>query len=192
MWRSLILAVSFLVLPIASQANDLEELWQALKDGGKVIMLRHAVVDPDMGESFVLDDSCFTEKNLSDFGKQQALAIHTEFQKRGIAIDQIWSSPYCRTKDTAELAFKRYEVSSLLHLIRTVPEKIAEENQNQIRKILSNYQNPANMVMVTHRPNIADIANIRLQPAQMIVFEPLGDGLFDVLGVLDIPVESDP
>ena len=145
-----------------------------------------------MGESFVLDDSCFTEKNLSDFGKQQALAIHTEFQKRGIAIDQIWSSPYCRTKDTAELAFKRYEVSSLLHLIRTVPEKIAEENQNQIRKILSNYQNPANMVMVTHRPNIADIANIRLQPAQMIVFEPLGDGLFDVLGVLDIPVESDP
>ncbi len=182
--------IALFLMPVTSQADDQQALWEALQDGGKVILMRHATVDSDIGDSFIRDESCFTEKNLNELGERQVKAINSAFKQRAIRIDKVWASPYCRTKDTAKLAFGKFEVSPLLKLIRAVPEQVGKEHQAQIRKILSSYQQEANMVMVTHRPNIADITNIRLEPAQMIVFEPLGDGLFDVLGVLEVPIAN--
>lgn len=190
MWRFLGLAFSLAFVSLSSQANEQHELWQDLKDGGKVVMMRHATVDQSIGESFVLDESCFTEKNLNEFGEQQAKAIAQVLSENHIKVGQVLTSPYCRTKDTAKLAFGRFEISPLLHLVRTIPVEKGAANLEQVRKLLSDYQGVDNLFMVSHRPNIADITNIRLQPAQMIVFEPLGDGLFDVLGVLEVSVPS--
>lgn len=191
MWRILGILTFFWFISINSQASDQQELWQALEDGGKVIMMRHATVDQSIGESFVLDESCFTEKNLNEFGQQQAKSIYAAFQQHNIKVGQVLTSPYCRTKDTARLAFGHFEISPMLHLIRTIPDDKAAANLAEVRGILSQYQESDNLVLVTHRPNIADITNIRLKPAQMVVFEPLGEGLFDVLGTLDVPVKME-
>lgn len=190
MWRLFFVLTTLLFLPFSTQASDEQSLWEALQEGGKVIMMRHAVVDPDMGDSSILDASCFSEKNLADFGKQQAKSIMQAFEEHAIEVGKVWASPYCRTKETAKLAFGNYAVSELLHLVRTVPDEKAHASQTKIRQILSDYSESANMVMVTHRPNIAEITNQRLKPAQMVIFEPLGDGLFDVLGILEVPVTS--
>lgn len=177
-------------LTVAKAQEQAAELWQALQQGGKVIMMRHASVDRTMGESFLLDDSCFSEKNLDEFGIKQAKAIKTAFKQQHVKVGKVYASPHCRTKDTAELAFGQFEVNPILRLIRAIPDEQAAVNMTKVRQILSDYQQPENLVLVTHRPNVAEITNQRLGVAQMAIFEPLGDGLFDFLGVLSVPVEQ--
>ncbi|QCU91058.1 histidine phosphatase family protein [Thiomicrorhabdus sediminis] len=175
---------------LSAQDTDNAELWQALQAGGKVVLMRHAHVDRSIGDSFIQDESCFTEKNLDELGKQQAQAINQAFAKHEIKVGQVFSSSYCRTKDTAELAFGTFQVNPILKLIRAIPVEQAKANMAEVRNLISDYQGGDNLIMVTHRPNIAEITNVRLDVAQMAVFEPLGDGLFDFLGVLAVPVEG--
>jgi phosphohistidine phosphatase SixA len=96
--------------------------WQALQEGGKVVLVQHAKLNDEVGDPFFLDPSCFIERNLSEAGKQQAQAIGQAFREHQIAVEAVWTSPHCRTKDTAELAFGRYEIKAELRLIRALSE----------------------------------------------------------------------
>ncbi|MEO5734669.1 MAG: histidine phosphatase family protein [Rubrivivax sp.] len=76
-----------------------------LRQGGVVIVFRHAqapgVYDPP---SFKLGD-CSTQRNLDAEGRAQARRIGAWFKQRGLQPTQMRSSPWCRCIDTATLAF---------------------------------------------------------------------------------------
>jgi broad specificity phosphatase PhoE len=88
----------------ASAAQNLEvDLAARMQNGGAVLLLRHAYA-PGTGdpEGFRLDD-CTTQRNLNDAGREQARSIGAWLRARGIEQARVYSSEWCRCKETAEL-----------------------------------------------------------------------------------------
>jgi phosphohistidine phosphatase SixA len=81
-------------------------LAQDLHDGQHVLLMRHADA-PGYGDpaGYVLGQ-CATQRNLGDVGKKQAKTIGAWLGQQGIASAQVFSSPWCRCLDTAQLLNK--------------------------------------------------------------------------------------
>ena len=97
--------------PIFSQ----EKLISLLKDGNKLIFIRHSYA-PGVGDpaNFKLND-CSTQRNLSTRGIIQSKKIGQFFSKNEIQIDKVLSSEWCRCKDTAKFAFNKYSTFDALN-----------------------------------------------------------------------------
>ena len=54
-------------------------------------------------------------------------------------------------------------------------------------KLIGSYTGTANLVLVTHQPNIEAIALESVEPAGMLVLQPKGGSDFEVLGRLAAP-----
>lgn len=172
-----------LIWPMQAVLADDAEFWQALAEGGKVVLVQHAKLDEQVGDPFSLDPSCFIERNLSDQGREQAKAIGQAFRDHQVKIEAVWASPHCRTRDTAELAFGEYEVKPVLRLIRALTEEQATQNIRELKQLIGNYQGEGNLILVTHRPNIGELIFQRVQPGYVAVVQPLGDGLSDLIAI---------
>jgi len=93
-----------MVLSPAVHADD--ALWKLLQGGGQVVLMRHAVTDPGVGdpEGMRLDD-CATQRNLSAQGIAHARRIGDAWRERKAPVGRVLASPWCRTLETARLAF---------------------------------------------------------------------------------------
>lgn len=188
MLRILIVTFSLLFVQATAKAESSQEaeFWQALKAGGKVVLMRHAEIDRSFGDSFLLDESCFSEKNLNEIGRNQAKTVNLAFKTHKVVVDKVLASPHCRTKETAELAFSDFTVEPLLRLTKALTVEKANDNLQKLRLMIGEYQGQGNLILVTHRPNIGELALIRVETAEMVVLQPLGDGLFDVISRLKL------
>ena len=89
---------------------DPVRLVEALREGGYVIYLRHAATDRSQEDAGFLDlEDCSTQRNLNEAGREQAREIGRGFRALEIPLGDVLSSEYCRTRETAELAFERLE-----------------------------------------------------------------------------------
>jgi phosphohistidine phosphatase SixA len=81
-------------------------LAQDLQDGQHVLLMRHADA-PGFGDpaGYVLGQ-CATQRNLGDAGRKQAQTIGAWLSQQGIASAHVFSSPWCRCLDTAQLLNK--------------------------------------------------------------------------------------
>src|SRR5262245_65452158 len=80
----------------------------ALRKGGYVLYFRHAATDMSKNDAGMKSfDDCPTQRNLVDRGRDDARAIGAAIKTLGIPIGKVRASPYCRTVETAELAFGR-------------------------------------------------------------------------------------
>ncbi len=94
--------ITAVLLAVASPAaaQDLS----SLERSGIVAIMRHALA-PDTPEgdvTFDIDD-CATQRTLNEAGRDQARRIGAALRAAGIAFDHVWSSRYCRARETAEL-----------------------------------------------------------------------------------------
>jgi hypothetical protein len=81
-------------------------LMEALRQGGYTIFIRHTATEKSTPDQNLFDiDDCSTQRNLSDEGKRQAERIGRSFEKLGIPVGEVLSSPYCRCMETGKLAF---------------------------------------------------------------------------------------
>ena len=101
-------------LPLGAAPND-AALWQRLRGGGHVLLMRHAATDPGIGDppGFVLE-RCASQRNLSDAGRRDARRIGDALRRRGIPIGEVLSSRWCRCLDTARLVFGRADPAPML------------------------------------------------------------------------------
>ena len=106
MKRRVVAAALMLALAAIPAAHADESLWALLKGGGQVVLMRHAVTTPGVGdpEGMRLAD-CATQRNLSDEGRAHAKQVGEAFRARKIPVGQVLSSPWCRCLETARLAF---------------------------------------------------------------------------------------
>ena len=96
------------------------ELVAALQRGGNVVYFRHADTGPASPEPPTVDlTRCETQRNLNDNGRAQAQEIGRQFRRLRIPVGAVLSSQFCRCKDTAQLAFGRFEVVPTLTGVRT-------------------------------------------------------------------------
>ena len=103
-----------LVLPVQAQAS--EALWNLLKGGGQVVIMRHASTDSTAGDRDTMRlEDCSTQRNLSAAGRDDARRIGDAFRARGIGVDDVRSSVWCRCLDTATLAFGAVAADHLPH-----------------------------------------------------------------------------
>jgi broad specificity phosphatase PhoE len=154
-----------------------------LRSGGFVIYLRHTGTNlPKIGDAAETAHDCTTQRVLSDKGRQQAKAIGAAFRALEIPVGQVLSSPACRTKQTAELAFGRHVVVPDLRLAIAAREERQRLGQ-VLRELLA--VPPAkktNTVIVSHSANLKEAMNLWPEEEGMAyIFRPLGNGKLSVV-----------
>jgi phosphohistidine phosphatase SixA len=177
--------VVLLTLSAGRALADDEHVWAALKQGSKVILLRHTHVDIREGIGHLAPGNCAAEVNLSSRGVEQARRIGEAFRAHGIAVGEVLASPYCRCMQTGRLAFGRATAVQYLLPPGVVPEKQAVANNERVVHEILTHRGPSNLVMITHDLNIADQV---LEPAAMgefFVLRPNGAD-FTVIGKIEL------
>jgi broad specificity phosphatase PhoE len=188
-YRAIILGLAGLLagfLPVwASAANESEDaLWTALKQGGHIALMRHALA-PGTGDpaTFRLDD-CSTQRNLSKEGREQARRIGQTFRERNIVIARVLSSRWCRCLETARLldlgSVEPFPVlDSFFRQRNKGPRQTAA-----LREFLATQGSGPSLVMVTHQVNITALTDIFPRSGEIVVIRPLPEGNLTVLGRL--------
>ena len=96
---------------------------ERLRRGGYVLAFRHAATDFSMTDTTRDLRDCSRQRNLSAQGRRQARTIGISFRRLGIPVGRVLASPYCRTRQTARLAFGRASPSP--DLISARPSRAA-------------------------------------------------------------------
>ncbi|MBZ9798132.1 histidine phosphatase family protein [Mesorhizobium sp. ES1-4] len=169
------LALFLFVVPAAAHATDAG--WALLRDGGHVVLLRHAMVTGTADPANFDIGNCATQVNLSARGKQQASKIGALFAARAAPIERVLSSRYCRCLDTARIAFETEpEPFAPLDLLKGddpgKPAQIAA-----VMKEIRAYSGSDNLVMVTHLEDIVALTGVSPREGEAVIVEPQGDGL---------------
>jgi phosphohistidine phosphatase SixA len=165
-------------------ANADEALWAKLRAGGLVVFIRHAETDPGVGDppGFRLDD-CKTQRNLNAAGREQGRRLGAAFRRERVPVAQVLSSEWCRCRDTAMLAFDRYEAWAALNNLFGR----AQNEPTQKRAILERagaYRGEGNLVLVTHGATIFPVAGVNPGTAELVVMKPAGAGRLEPVGRL--------
>lgn len=160
-------------------------IWDKLRAGGQVILMRHAGTSGGIGDppDFRVDD-CGTQRNLSNEGRDEARRIGDALRTRGIRVSEVLASRWCRTVDTAKLAFGKVETWSQLDtafLDRADKTKQTEAVHQRIALFLG----PDNLVLVTHGDNIQALTGIVPGMGGMVVVTPGGPKGFTLLGRIE-------
>ena len=179
--KKLILIFSVLLFQLNySFAND--KVIESLKEGGKLIFIRHALA-PGNGdpENFELQN-CSTQRNLNEIGIQQSKKIGLILKKNEIKIDNIYSSEWCRCKDTAKYAFDEFETFDALNSF--YDKRFAANEDKQIKdfyEFIDSIDSKNNIVFVTHYVVIGAILNIGTSSGEIVVT----DKNLNIIGSID-------
>jgi broad specificity phosphatase PhoE len=169
----------------AALAN--EAAWSALNSGGQVVLIRHAITTPGVGDpSGMRLEDCSTQRNLTDKGRDDARRVGEAFRARRIAVERVLSSPWCRCLETARLAFGRAEIWTPLGNLFGRPEK-RDEQVRDMRALVGQRHAGGNLVLVSHGSTVLALTGVSLGTAEMLVVMPQGEGRFSIVGRLAIP-----
>ena len=168
--RILTLSISFIYFLIAPQANA--ALTDDLKDGQHVLLMRHADA-PGYGDpaGYVIGQ-CPTQRNLGDYGKKQAKAIGFWLREQGVSKAQIFSSPWCRCSDTAQLldlGFVRMEASLGSFFDDMSLEKKQTKELERLIKSELDKQSKLPIILVTHHVNIRAFMGKNVSQGDMVL-----------------------
>ena len=185
--RAVLLLVALATFAVAVPGGAEDTAWALLQRGGQAILLRHAITTPGVGDpaGMRLDD-CSTQRNLTDEGRRHAGRVGDAFRARGVTVDRVLSSPWCRCQETARLAFGTAETWAPLSNLFGRPERSVEQVE-QMRALVGEGRTGGNLVLVTHGSTIAALTGINPAPAEMVVVTPQGGGRFTVAGRLTVP-----
>lgn len=165
----------FGTLPVNALAS--EATWQALKEGGLVILMRHALA-PGIGDPAAFELSqCDTQRNLSAQGRAQAEAIGLSFRERAVPIGAVYSSRWCRALETAEL-MSLGPVEPMPWLDSFFRQRSERETRTQAaREQIAAWQGPGNLLLVTHQVNITALTGGGVSSGERVVVRPTAGGL---------------
>ena len=165
-----IILILFISLTTLVKADSKKNIIENLKVGGKLIFIRHAYApgggDP---ENFNIHD-CSTQRNLSESGRIQSRKIGNFFTENKIKIEKVYSSEWCRCKETASLAFENFKTKSFLNSFFS--SKFVHNKNEQIRdfqKFLSDWDKKTNIVFVTHYVVISEIFDYPSSSGEIVI-----------------------
>jgi broad specificity phosphatase PhoE len=177
---------------IPARAADDDVLWQRLRSGGHLLLIRHAVTDPGVGDppGFLLGQ-CGTQRNLSERGRREAQALGAALQAGGVTVGPVWSSRWCRCLDTARLAFSRVEPAPMLDSMFEDDAIARRAKAAQTLARLAALKETRNVALVTHDVNIRMLAQESVAPGGILMARMKG-GRLTVLGQLQLTIASGP
>jgi phosphohistidine phosphatase SixA len=154
--------------------------WVLLQQGGLVVLIRHATA-PGFGDpqNFRIGD-CATQRNLSEEGRRQARALGEPFHSRKIPIEKVYSSQWCRCRDTAQLAFGAFEEHPALNSFFEQPEFKVPQTEALKAFLLEVRPRRGNLILVTHQVNITALTDVVPSQGEMVVASLEDDGRLTV------------
>ncbi|HEY4191011.1 MAG TPA: histidine phosphatase family protein [Mesorhizobium sp.] len=170
-------ALALFLLAVPSLAHATDAGWALLRDGGRVVLLNHAMTNGTTDPANFDITKCTTQRNLSNRGKQQAGKIGALFGARSAPVERVLSSRYCRCLDTARIAFEAEpEPFAPLDLLST-DEATKTKQLADIVGAVRDYSGSDNLVMVTHMENIRALTGVSPREGEAVVVGLDGDGL---------------
>ena len=183
MFKKIVIIFFIGILNINNSAFPDDKILKSLKEGKKLIFIRHAIA-PGNGDpnNFDIND-CSTQRNLDEKGIEESEKIGLFFKNNKIKIDKVLSSQWCRCKDTAKYAFKNFETFNALNSF--YDEKFAANEAKQIKDLknyIKNWNSDKNLVLVTHFVVISSILNTGSSSGEIII----SDKKFNIIGSIDM------
>jgi phosphohistidine phosphatase SixA len=87
-------------------------LVRQLREGGYVLYMRHASTDFSQNDAKMTSyEDCASQRNLLDKGRAEARSVAGHIRRLGIPVGSVLASPFCRTMETARLAFGKAEAT---------------------------------------------------------------------------------
>src|SRR5829696_8323145 len=157
----------------ATPAAEASHAWEALRKGGHVALLRHADAPGGAGDQagFKLDD-CSTQRNLSERGRADAVAMGARIRANGVSFARIISAPWCRCVETAKLMdVGPVDIEPAFSNAFVLRDR-REELRYDAAAILSTWTDGTLMV-VTHGANIQALSGVSPTSGEIVVVDPL-------------------
>ncbi len=157
-------------------------LLAALKAGGMVIYFRHASTDFGQNDEQMTGyEDCARQRNLTERGRDEALAIGAAITRLALPVGEVLASPFCRTMETARLIFGRATATAA---VRGGPAgENAPGRYSELRKLLASAP-PAgtDRAIVSHgNPFRAVTGEPYLAEGEAAVIRPLGAAGFRIV-----------
>jgi virginiamycin B lyase len=161
------------------------DLGRAISQGGVLLVIRHTATDYSKLDEEPVDlADCRTQRNLSAQGRSDARGIGRSVRRLKGQVGRVLASPFCRTRDTARLAFSRFTISRAL--LNTVSSEHNTSWRRQIRAaraLLGRVPARGTIdVLVTHGSVITDTTGEVVEEGETLVVRPRGASRFAVLG----------
>jgi phosphohistidine phosphatase SixA len=164
-----------LFLPSLAAAND----WSALQRDGAIAIMRHALAPGGGDPSNHTIDDCSTQRNLSEAGRTQARNLGDALRARDILFDTVYTSQWCRTRDTASLLGFGTPVDAPALNSFFQARQNADGQTRALRGALASVDGLT--LWVTHQVNISALTGTGTRSGEMIVFR-LTDTGTEILG----------
>jgi phosphohistidine phosphatase SixA len=162
------------------------EVVEDLRRGGYVVFLRHAATDHSQRDRLGVPLSdCGGQRNLTEAGREQARSIGRAWRSLEIPVGDVLSSGYCRTRETAELAFGR---ATIVPALTGIPAEQVGTHGGRVRALRrllgTKPDGNANTVVVGHIANLEAATQVEIEEGDAAVFEPLGGSRYRLVARL--------
>jgi phosphohistidine phosphatase SixA len=155
---------------------------EKLRSGGYVLYMRHASTDFSQNDTRSRSyEDCANQRNLTDQGRAQARSVGEHVKRLDIPIGEVLASPFCRTMETARLAFGK---ARPMAEVRGGPVRSDDPARYEpLKKILSTkIEKKENLAIAGHgNPFHAVAGPPHLAEGEIAVVQPEGNGRFRVI-----------
>ena len=176
---ALALCVGAALLAIAAEApsESLADaaLVQALRGGGLILYFRHTSTDFGQNDDAMSGyEDCARQRNLTDRGRDEARRIGDAIKRLDIPIGDVLASPFCRTRETAQLIFGRATVAPAVRGGPARPD--SDDRYAELRKLLSTPPSRgSNLAIASHGNPFHAVTDTQyLSEGEAAVIRPLG------------------
>ena len=187
----MVCSLGMIALVIAGADSAHADMIGKMKNGGHILMIRHALA-PGTGDpaNFRIGD-CATQRNLDDRGRNQARSIGDWLRKQGIGSARVYSSQWCRCLETAKLL----EMGPVTELPALNSFYELTQNREPYLKALRKFiaEQPSNgdlIILVTHLVTISAIANEGVSSGEGVLIKLNEDAPHEIVGRLNFDNES--
>ena len=153
------------------------QLAESLKQGGYTIFFRHErttmteILRDRLPYNF---ENCEGQRMLSPAGIASSQETGLAFKILNIPIETVLTSPICRSKDTAQLAFKQVKVTNQLMVQNAVLKRTKEDVDRDFKALVNQPHSPnQNIVLIGHLGNVMPIKELPSE-GEAIVLKPDG------------------
>jgi phosphohistidine phosphatase SixA len=181
------------VAPMNGQTPSFDELIGRLRQGGYVLVMRHASSPREVPSKDVANaDNTKLERQLDEAGRRSATAMGEAIRALRIPIGTVFTSPTYRAMETVRLA--RFDSPTAVNELGDGGQSmqgIGEAQAAWLRARVAETPLSGNTILVTHQPNLSRAFpdwGSSVADGETVILRPDGKGGAAVLG--RIPIEE--
>lgn len=174
--RSLLIPLLLALGAWPGTARADEAAWGALRQGG-IVLFRHAIAPGGGDPAGMRLGDCASQRNLDAAGRDQARRIGHAMRAAGIGIGKVLSSEWCRTLETAELAFPGRVAAEPAFNSFFADREAGPARTAAARRVLLGWDGPGALFVSTHQVNIFGLTGILPTSGEGVVLRRDGERL---------------